>query len=207
MVVEETNKYAEQVMSAEKFAQWEKITTKDYEAYIGFSILMGINHLPAIKHYWNQDPVYHYLQGRFSAIYTPGRNLAVDEAMIKFQGRSSLKQYMPKKPVKRGIKVWVMGDSTNGYFSRLEVYTGKKGNTVEKNLGARVVKDLTKDFQCKWHRVFFDNFTSKALICDLEILGIYGIGTARKGFPADNICASAWMDRKVVMVMCTQGFI
>ena len=52
--------------------------------------------------------------------------------MIKFQGRSSLKQYMPKKPIKRGIKVWVLGDSSNGYFSQLEVYTGKKGNSVEK---------------------------------------------------------------------------
>ena len=28
----------------------------------------------------------------------------MDEAMIKFQGRSSLKQYVPFKPVKRGIK-------------------------------------------------------------------------------------------------------
>jgi hypothetical protein len=105
----------------------------------------------------------------------------VDEAMIKFQGRSSLKQYMPKKPIKRGIKTWVLGDSTNGYFSRFEIYTGKKRDRVEHNLGASVVKDLTKDFQQKWHRVYFDNFfTSKALICDLEAVGIYGVGTARK---------------------------
>ena len=134
-------------------------------------------------------PLLNYLQSRFMAVYTPGQQLAVDEAMIKFQGRSSLKQYMPKKPIKRGIKVWVLADSTNGYFSRLEVYTGKKGNTTEKNLGSRVVKDLTSDFQGKWHRVYFDNFfTSKALICDLEEVGIYGCGTARKdrrGFPED----------------------
>ncbi len=128
-----------------------------------------------------------YLQERFSSVYTPGRNIAVDEAMIKFQGRSSLKQYMPKKPVKRGIKVWVLGDSSNGYFSRLEVYTGKKGNTVEHNLGTRVVNDLTKDFRGKWHTVFIDNFfNSKTLICQLEEVGIYCVGTARKdrkGFP------------------------
>ena len=72
-------------------------------------------------------------------MYNPGRELAVDEAMIKFQGRSSLKQYLPKKPIKRGIKVWVLADSSNGYFSRLEVYTGKKGDRVEEGLGARVV--------------------------------------------------------------------
>ncbi len=56
----------------------------------------------------------------------PGKELAADEAMIKFQGRSSLKQYMPKKPIKRGMKVWVLGDSSNGYFCRLDIYTGKK---------------------------------------------------------------------------------
>ena len=126
---------------------------------------------------------------RFKAVYNPGREIAVDEAMIKFQGRSSFKQYMPKKPIKRGIKVWVLGDSSNGYFSRLEVYTGKKGNTVEKNLGSRVVKELTLDFQHRWHRVYFNNFfTSKTLLYDLEQVEIYGIGTARsdrKFFPQD----------------------
>ena len=125
-------------------------------------------------------PVLTYLQARFSEVYTPGRELAVDEAMIKFQGRSSLKQYMPQKPIKRGIKVWVLADSHTGFFSRLEVYTGKKGNTTEVNLGGRVVKDLTMDFRGKWHRVFFDNFfTSKTLLCELEAAGIYGCGTAR----------------------------
>ncbi len=44
--------------------------------------------------------------------------------MIKFQGRSSLKQYMPMKPIKRGTKVWVLGDSS-----------------AEKGIGARVVKE------------------------------------------------------------------
>ena len=59
-------------------------------------------------------PLVQYLQQH---VYHPGRNIAVDEAMLKFQGRSALKQYMPKKPIKRGIKVWVLGDRSNGYFS------------------------------------------------------------------------------------------
>ena len=59
-------------------------------------------------------PVLTYLQARFSEVYTPGRELAVDEVMIKFQGRSSLKQYMPQKPIKRGIKVWVLADREEG---------------------------------------------------------------------------------------------
>ena len=71
-------------------------------------------------------PLIDHLSSKFETLYEPSKNVAVDEAMIKFQGRSSLKQCMPQKPIKRGIKVWVLGDSSNGYFSRLDIYTGRK---------------------------------------------------------------------------------
>ena len=125
-------------------------------------------------------PFIEYLEEKFRVMYNPSRELAVDEAMIKFQGRSSLKQYLPKKPVKRGIKVWVLADSNNGYFSRLQVYTGKT-SSAEHGLGERVVKDLTEDFHGHWYQIYFDNFfTSKNLLCELEAANLYGCGTVRK---------------------------
>ncbi len=131
-------------------------------------------------------PLIDHLSLQFTALYNPLKNVAVDEAMIKFQGRSALKQYMPMKPIKRGIKVWVLGDSTNGYFSRFEVYTGKK-DTRQVGLGEHVVKTLTSELKGKNHHVYFDNFfTSVKLLEDLLEDGIYGCGTARKdrkGFP------------------------
>ena len=36
-----------------------------------------------------------------------------------------MKQYLPKKPVKRGFKVWVRADAVSGYVSEFDVYTGK----------------------------------------------------------------------------------
>ena len=50
-------------------------------------------------------PVADILSERVAAVYEPGRDISIDEAMIPFKGRSSLKQYMPLKPVQRGIKV------------------------------------------------------------------------------------------------------
>ena len=50
-------------------------------------------------------PVIDELSKRFTDLYKPHKEVAVDEAMIKFTGRSSVKQYMPMKPIKRGIKV------------------------------------------------------------------------------------------------------
>ena len=172
-IVQESNKYARQVMGEEAYQKWSPITVEELRAFFGFSILMGINHLPAIDDYWSRDlhlryapiadrisrqrfrdisrylhfvdndhlaprgdpsydrlgkvrPLIEHLSERFEDVYKPTQNVAVDEAMIKFQGRSSLKQYMPMKPVKRGIKVWVLGDSSNGYFSKFKVYTGKQ---------------------------------------------------------------------------------
>jgi len=50
-------------------------------------------------------PLLNLLQERFKVLFHPGREVAVDETMIKFQGNSSLKQYMPMKPIKRGKQV------------------------------------------------------------------------------------------------------
>ena len=47
--------------------------------------------------------------------YWPCQNLSVDEAMVAFKGQLSMKQYVPLKPIKRGIKVWECADSSNGY--------------------------------------------------------------------------------------------
>ena len=84
-------------------------------------------------------PVITALQKSFLEANNPHRENAIDEAMIKFKGRSSLKQYLPKKPIKRGFKVWVRADSHNGYLCNFEIYTGKEKST-EVNLGAKVVK-------------------------------------------------------------------
>ena len=66
------------------------------------------------------------------------------------------------------------------------MYTDRDGS-AEKQLGQRVVKDLTQLLKGKNHHVFFDNFfTSEALLQDLLDDDIYACGTARKdrkGFP------------------------
>ncbi|CAG4957859.1 unnamed protein product [Parnassius apollo] len=53
---------------------------------------------------------------------------SIDECMIKFKGRSTLKQYMTMKPIKRGFKVGARADSHSGYLYQLQVYAGKTEN-------------------------------------------------------------------------------
>ena len=90
--------------------------------------------------------------------YRPHREQAVDEAMIDFKGRSSMKQYLPMKPVKHGFKVWVCADSHNSYICQFQCYTGQKGDTAEVGLGGLVVTRLTRDLVGKNHHIFMDSF-------------------------------------------------
>ena len=78
--------------------------------------------------------------------------------MIPFKGQSSLKQYMPKKPVKRGFKVWVRVDSLNGYICQFAVYVGKEGERVEVGLGQKVVEKLTRELVGGQYHIYYDNF-------------------------------------------------
>ena len=85
---------------------------------------------------------------------------------------------MPKKPVKRGFKIWMRADATNGYISEFYVYTGKEGGNTEVKLGAKVVMSLTKKLTGLYHHVYFDNyFTSISLLINLLKIGIYSCGT------------------------------
>ncbi|XP_050293785.1 piggyBac transposable element-derived protein 4-like [Anthonomus grandis grandis] len=146
---------------------------------------------------------------------------AIDESMIRFKGRSSIRQYMPMKPIKRGYKVWVRSDET-GFMSQFQIYTGKVSNLTEKSLGARVIKDLSRELVGNKHKLYYDNFCNSVKLQNSLLLeGIYACGTARKNrknMPNDlrddkhlkrgesdyrvstgGIVALKWMDRKSVL--------
>lgn len=124
-------------------------------------------------------PMLDKLNDTYKLHWGPSKYQSVDESMIKFKGRSTLKQYMPAKPIKRGYKCWVRADES-GYICEFEIYVGKK-ERVEKGLGPRVVTDLTRDLVGKNHHVYFDNyFTSVGLMIQLKKDNIFACGTVRK---------------------------
>ena len=159
--------------------------------------------------------------------YMPSKESSVDEAMIGYKGRLSFKQYLPAKPTKFGVKVWVRADPNNGYVNECQVYTGKSEQTMSsEGLGERVVKKLCERLHGKNHHVFMDNFFSTTkLFTDMEQKGIYCCGTVRlnrKGLPVEmkrkglvknqgdfvifqkgNLTATAWKDKKQVNFLST----
>ena len=91
-------------------------------------------------------------QNAFENVYVPGKNISIDEGLIKFNGRLSFKQYMPKKPNKFGIKVWMLADSETYFVPRFQIYLGEQTaenadeNDAEgaRGLGFKVVDFLGK---------------------------------------------------------------
>jgi len=75
----------------------------------------------------------------FSECYKPGCALSIDEAMIKFYGRLSWKQYMAKKPTKWGMKLWSLCDSVTGYCLKFDVYRGATDRKDNPSLSYRTV--------------------------------------------------------------------
>jgi len=53
------------------------------------------------------------------------RNLSTDEIMVKYFGRLAIKQCILNKPIRFGIKLWVIC-SSDGFLFDFDIYCGKK---------------------------------------------------------------------------------
>ncbi|GBM24837.1 PiggyBac transposable element-derived protein 4 [Araneus ventricosus] len=136
------------------------------------------------------DPLMTDMKKNFKSHFKPYQNMSVDEAMIKYKGRLGIIQYMPKKPTKRGIKIWMLCDSSFGYVYDFDVYCGKKDKIPrsKKGLGYDVVTHLAKSLNPRYCLYFDRFFTSVHLMKDLLARGIYSTGTVqtnRKFLPKD----------------------
>jgi len=113
--------------------------------------------------------------------------------MVPFKGRLKIKVRMPDKPVKYGIKLFMLCDSTNGYCKKFDVYVGSDERNAG-NLGktGKTVLNLLQGLENTHHRVYMDNFyTSPILFLAMKNITLYGCGTVRncKGFPMNELKA------------------
>uniref|UniRef100_A0A4W4ERQ4 PiggyBac transposable element-derived protein domain-containing protein n=1 Tax=Electrophorus electricus TaxID=8005 RepID=A0A4W4ERQ4_ELEEL len=120
--------------------------------------------------------------------YLPNRCLTIDECAIATKGRFSPTQYMPSKPLRKGLKVWMLCDSRSGYCHRTRLYVGKPGDDMASaSLGHRVVTSLVRGLESRHHHLFMDSFfTSVPLLQRLLQDGLYACGPTnpyRRGYP------------------------
>ena len=60
-IAHQTNLYAGEVLEGKAGeCKYRAVTVEELMAYLGFCILMAVNHLPEVEDYWRRDKVYHY---------------------------------------------------------------------------------------------------------------------------------------------------
>ncbi|KAJ4450071.1 hypothetical protein ANN_01478, partial [Periplaneta americana] len=146
---------------------------------------------------------------------------SIDESMTKFKGRSSLKQYLPMKPIKRGIKIWERCDSKTGYIYDLDVYSGKdleEKSDQRRTLGERVVLKLVESVRRSDVTLAFDRFfTSVRLVDTIQYAAVGTCISNRRNMPkfdgklekgqyqhmanTSGTIAARWKDSKEVLVL------
>lgn len=107
-------------------------------------------------------------------------------------GRCGFRQYMPCKPARYGLKLWVACDSHSSYAWRVQAFAGKRGcrgTLPERDLALRVVLDLTEGLPAGI-LVTTDNFFTSPRLAErlavkrgLHLLGMLRANRAR-GLPA-----------------------
>ena len=73
---------------------------------------------------WKVQLVLDSLNQSFQRHFKPGQSLVIDESLIPWRGRLAIKQYIPSKAHKFGIKLFKLCDP-QGYVLKFVVYAGK----------------------------------------------------------------------------------
>jgi len=155
--------------------------------------------------YEKLQPLTGNLERRFQLYVLPASQVAVDEMMVRFTGRSQHTVRMPSKPIPEGYKIYALCDRGYtyawAYSSRVDSFLGfdkpfpgphPKGpdNPLVLSPTSRMFFWLCQSLPSKEHRftVYCDNYFSNVPL--FKALGIFGItccGTARPnsaGYPA-----------------------
>ena len=69
---------------------------------------------------------------RCKLLFFLAQQIGIDEAIKKFKGRCSFKQYIKSKPVRWGLKIFCVCCSLTGYLWNATIYIGKANTDEEK---------------------------------------------------------------------------
>ena len=118
------------------------------------------------------------LAKNFQKYYVLGPNITIDESLLHFKGRNSMKFYIPMKPYKWGFKIHLLCDSDTNYLYNMLLDPGRIGKDFiyfEDNcsLAESVVLRLLSAIDDKKQRnLFFDGwYSSISLMKKLTKMG------------------------------------
>ncbi|XP_028173396.1 piggyBac transposable element-derived protein 4-like [Ostrinia furnacalis] len=157
-------------------------------------------------------------------IYSPGKQLTLDESMVLWRGRLLFRQYIKNKRHKYGVKFYVLAEP-EGIVLKFQIYGGAHEETSGQGHTQKIVLKLLEDNLDSGHSVYMDNFyNSYDLAVKLLDRQTYCTGTLRKnreGNPVDlstvtlkkgeyksvflnNVHIGKWRDKRYVLYISTE---
>lgn len=122
-------------------------------------------------------PVLDCIVSKFKEMYQPGQNICIDKGMMLWPGRLSFRMYNPQKPVKYGVKSYILCDSATGYCFNMKPYVGE-GSTLPD-----IVFTFLDRLQGHGYTLYMDNFYNSVALCE-RLVG------AKTGVFAETILCS-----------------
>ena len=140
-------------------------------------------------------PIYDHIIGKWRELYQLGENIAIDEGMLKWRGRLKFKVYMKNKPIKYGLKFYILADSLTHYCWNVDMY-----HKVKKPLADTVEGLLTEKCHDNWHTLYMDNFYNSVKLSEqLLTKKIHTVGTLRKNRGEPSVINSTQIKRHEVI--------
>lgn len=163
------------------------------------------------------EPITQHLNSKFSEIYSLDRNISLDESLTQWKGWLSIKQCIPNKAVKVGIKTYEVCESKTGYLYRFEIHAKSaepqvavSGSPISGFVPSLVLR-LLEGLENKGFTVWMDNFyNSPALARVLKIRGFDCVGTLRTNrslvpVHLNQLKSGQLPLRKGALIGCTSG--
>ena len=162
---------------------------------------------------------------RFCRVFTPNKQIAVDESVITFKGRVSFHQYLKGKPNPWGIKAFVLSDSNSGYLYNVSIYYGKMTVLLHPELPQTVlvVLSLVQYLHNAGYDLYVDRFYNSPLLAlELSITVTGTVQSNRKGLPdgvktkqkqdigtirefrCGSMMALSWVDKRKIFMLSTK---
>lgn len=177
-----------------------------------------------MKNYDIQDPFYRIsplikeIIGNTNSSYSPSTNLALDETMIAFKGRSKFRVYMPMKPIRYGFKVYSVSATEHPIILNFKIHDGTSWNMID------LVQNLLAPYEGSGHVIFMDRYyMSPKLVKALELKGFGTVGTCQSNrlhideeisktieempkysfhyYQANEVLLTVWKDEKPVFML------
>jgi hypothetical protein len=169
-------------------------------------------------------PLYDHCLSIFPDYFTPPRELALDETMVRFKGRSPWKTVIRGKPIPIGYKLYTV--ASHGYLLTFDIFRGKGGYAVQQGAIHHTVVKLVTRWSGSNRILFLDNlYTSPALCRHLLTIGIRSCGTFRtnrkhlpsglrdamkslsegetKAWQSGQLGCLVWLDKQPVLMLST----